>query len=42
MTKKAPVTGMEGMMDYTARFEATACGREIDFVLTVIVGVTTL
>jgi GTP cyclohydrolase I len=40
--KKAPVSGMEGLMDYTARFDATACGKEIDFVLTVIVGVTTL
>jgi GTP cyclohydrolase IB len=42
MTKKAPVTGREGMMDYTARFDATACGKEIDFVLGVEVGVTTL
>jgi GTP cyclohydrolase I len=42
LTKKAPVTGMEGVMDYTARFAATACGKEIVFVLTVIVGVTTL
>jgi GTP cyclohydrolase I len=42
MTKQAPVTGREGLMDYTARFEATACGKEIDFVLTVVVGVTTL
>ncbi len=33
---------MEGLMDYTARFDATAIGREIDFVLTVIAGVTTL
>src|SRR5260370_718779 len=38
----APVSGMEGLMDYTARFDATAIGREIDFVLTVISGVTTL
>ena len=29
-------------MDYTARFSATAIGGEIDFVLTVITGVTTL
>ena len=29
-------------MDYTARFDATACGKEIDFVLTVKAGVTTL
>jgi GTP cyclohydrolase I len=42
LTKKAPVTGQEGVVDYTARFEATADGREIDFLLTVIVGVTTL
>jgi GTP cyclohydrolase I len=42
LSKRAPVTGMEGMMDYTARFDATAIGREIDFVLTVVAGVTTL
>lgn len=42
MLKKAPVTGRAGMMDYTARFDATACGKEIDFVLGVQVGVTTL
>jgi GTP cyclohydrolase I len=42
LTKSAPVSGMEGVMDYTARFDATAIGREIDFVLTVIANVTTL
>jgi GTP cyclohydrolase I len=42
LSKKAPVTGGEGLMDYTARFDAAACGREIDFVLTVKVNVTTL
>ena len=42
MTKKAPVSKMEGLMDYTARFDATAIGSEIDFVLTVITPVTTL
>jgi GTP cyclohydrolase I len=42
LTKLAPVTGQAGVVDYTARFEATANGKEIDFVLTVIVGVTTL
>jgi GTP cyclohydrolase IB len=42
LCKKAPVTGLAGMMDYTARFDASATGREIDFVLTVIAGVTTL
>ena len=42
LSKRAPVTEMEGLMDYTARFDATATGKEIDFVLTVKVGVTTL
>ncbi|MGA3182371.1 MAG: GTP cyclohydrolase FolE2 [Verrucomicrobiota bacterium] len=42
LVKKAPVSGMESVMDYTARFDATANGAEIDFVLTVRVGVTTL
>jgi GTP cyclohydrolase I len=42
LTKKAPVTGKEGVMDYTAKFEANAVGEDIDFVLTVIVPVTTL
>ena len=43
MTKKAPVSGKEGVMDYIARFDATACSRkEIDFVLTVKANVTTL
>ena len=42
MVKKAPASGLESLMDYTARFEATACGKEIDFLLTVIVAVTTL
>jgi GTP cyclohydrolase IB len=42
LEKKAPVSGRESLMDYTARFDATACGKEIDFVLTVMVGVTTL
>jgi GTP cyclohydrolase IB len=42
LTKKAPVSGMESVMDYTARFDANAYGREIDFVLTVLAGVTTL
>ena len=42
MVKKAPVSGMESMMDYTARFEATACDKDIDFVLTVKAMVTTL
>jgi GTP cyclohydrolase I len=42
MVKRAPVTGKEGVMDYTARFDAAACGPEIDFVLTVKANVTTL
>lgn len=42
LTKHAPVTRQAGVMDYTARFDATADGPEIDFVLTVIVGLTTL
>ncbi|HUR47587.1 MAG TPA: GTP cyclohydrolase FolE2 [Candidatus Saccharimonadales bacterium] len=42
LTKKAPVSGRESVMDYTARFDASACGKEIDFVLTVKASVTTL
>lgn len=42
MEKQAPVSGMKSLMDYVARFDATACGREIDFVLTVKTMVTTL
>jgi GTP cyclohydrolase I len=42
LTKEAPVSGMKSVMDYTARFDASALGEEIDFVLTVRVGVTTL
>jgi len=42
LEKTAPVSGMKSVMDYTARFDATACGKDIDFVLTVIASVTTL
>src|SRR6185503_3244745 len=42
LDKQAPVSGMSSLMDYTARFDATACGKEIDFVLTVKACVTTL
>lgn len=42
MTKRAPVSGLESVMDYMVRFDATACGREIDFVLTVKANVTTV
>ena len=36
------MTDMESVMDYMARFDATACHKEIDFVLTVKAMVTTL
>jgi GTP cyclohydrolase I len=42
LDKKAPVSGMNSVMDYTARFDASATGRVIDFVLTVKANVTTL
>jgi len=42
LVKKAPVSGKESVMDYVARFEAAACHKEIDFVLTVKAMVTTL
>src|SRR5512141_234510 len=42
VVKKAPVTGMESVMDYVARFDASACKKEIDFILTVKANVTTL
>jgi GTP cyclohydrolase IB len=42
MVKRAPVSGLASVMDYTARFDAAACGQEIDFVLTVKAKVTTL
>lgn len=42
MVKKAPVTGLESVMDYVARFEAQSCHREVDFVLVVKAMVTTL
>ncbi len=42
LEKKAPVTGAVGLMDYTVRFSATLQGGESDFILTVIVPVTTL
>lgn len=42
-SKAAPVSGKEGLMDYQVRFAVEAeKGGEIDFVLTVIVPVTTL
>ncbi len=42
MAKKSPVSRRESLMDYIARFDAAACGKEIDFVLTVKANVTTL
>ena len=42
MSKKSPVSHKESLMYYTARFDAAACGTDIDFVLTVKAHVTTL
>ena len=42
LEKSAPVTGKTGLLDYGARFDATANGDEIDFVLEVRANVTTL
>jgi len=42
MTKISPVSRRESLMDYVARFDAAACGTEIDFILTVKAHVTTL
>jgi GTP cyclohydrolase I len=42
MVKQSPVSRLESLMDYLARFDAAACGAEIDFVLTVKAQVTTL
>ena len=42
MSKRSPVSRGESLMDYVARFDAAACGGEIDFVLTVKAHVTTL
>lgn len=42
LEKAAPATGARGMMDYTVRFSATMERSAVDFVVTVIVPVTTL
>jgi len=42
MEKAAPVTGALGLLDYNVRFTATIEGGVVDFVVTVIVPVTTL
>lgn len=41
-TKKAPVTGAEGLLDYGVVFEVDSTGEQLDFVVTVEVPVTTL
>lgn len=42
MSKRSPVSHKESLMDYIVRFDAAACGPEMDFMLTVKVNVTTL
>ncbi len=42
MVKKAPVSGKEGVVDYTVRFDAAMVGAQLDFLLTVKCNVTTL
>ena len=42
LEKRAPVSGAVGLLDYGARFAATIAGDVIDFVVTVLVPVTTL
>ena len=42
MSKKSPVSRKSSLMDYIARFDAAAFGKDIDFVLTVKANVTTL
>jgi GTP cyclohydrolase IB len=42
LTKKAPVSGKEGVMDYLVRFDASMHGSDLDFILTVKANVTTL
>ena len=42
MEKRAPITGAIGLMDYTVKLTATAAHEDRDFVVTVIVPVTTL
>ena len=42
MSKRSPVSRKESLMDYVARFDASASGTETEFVLTVKVNVTTL
>lgn len=42
LMKKAPVSGLTGLMDYHVRFDAAARNSKIDFVVTVSAGVTTV
>ena len=42
LTKKAPVSGKEGVMDYEVGFDAALEGGKLDFMLTVKANVTTL
>jgi GTP cyclohydrolase I len=42
LSKRAPVSGQESVMNYDAKFDATLRGRELDFVLEVRANVTTL
>ncbi|MDX2081063.1 MAG: GTP cyclohydrolase FolE2 [Terrimicrobiaceae bacterium] len=42
LEKRAPVTGAPGLIDYTARFNATLENGTMDFVVTAVVPVTTL
>src|SRR5215469_5060527 len=42
MSKKSPVSQQESLMDYVARFDASARNGDIDFILTVKANVTTL
>ena len=42
LEKAAPISGAVGLMDYNVRFEATSDGEGGDFVVTVVVPVTTL
>jgi GTP cyclohydrolase I len=42
LLKSAPVSGKQGVMDYTVRFEASVRGPDLDFVLMVRCNVTTL
>jgi GTP cyclohydrolase IB len=42
MSKTSPVSRQHSLMDYVARFDATASGLDIDFILTVKANVTTL